>query len=75
MGRLQVSGKDGNKLLFVMKYMYLLKKKLLKGKEKKLSRKSICNICSVCNSNVSNDCTLGNVPSYVSIVCHCKYCR
>ena len=71
-----MSGKDGNKLLFVMKYMYLLKKMLLKGKEKNLSRKSICKIFfSVCNSNVSNDCTVGNVPSFVSIVCHCKYCR
>ena len=75
MGRLQVSGKDGNKLLFVMKYMYLLKKNVAEREGKKLSRKSICNICSVYNNNVSNDCTVGNVPSYVSIVCHCKYCR
>ena len=52
--------------------MYLLKKEmLLKGKEKKFSRQSICNLCSVCNSNVSNDCTVSNVPSYLRAVC-CK---
>ena len=50
---------------------------LLKGKAKKktLSRRSICNICSVCNRNVSNDCTVSNVPSDVSVVSDCKYCR
>ena len=41
---------------------------LLKGKEKKLSRQSICNFCSVCNSIVSNDCAVSNVLSYVSVV-------
>ena len=46
----------------------------MKGKEKKLSRQSICNISSVCNGNVSNDCTVSNVPSYLSIVGNCKYC-
>ena len=56
--------------------MYLFKKMLLKGKgKKKLSRRSICNICSVCNRNVSNDCTVSNVPSGVSVVSNCKYCR
>ena len=49
---------------------------LLKGKEKKtLSSRSICNICCVCNRNVSNDCTVSNVPSDVSVVSNCKYCR
>ena len=56
--------------------MYLLKKEmLLKEMEKKFSMQSICNICSVCNSNVSNDCTVSNVPSYLSIVGNCKCCR
>ena len=55
--------------------MYLSKKMLLKGKEKKLSRQTICNICSVCNRNVSNDCTVSNVPSDVSVVSNCKSCR
>ena len=36
MGRLQVSGKDGNKLLFVMKYMYLLKKNVAEREGKKV---------------------------------------
>ena len=48
---------------------------LLKGKEKKLSRQSICNIWSVCNSKVSNDCTVSNVASYVRIASNCKYCK
>ena len=56
-------------------YVLIEKEMLLKGKEKKLSRKSICKICSVCNSNVSNDCTVSNVASYVRIVSNCKYCR
>ena len=36
MGRLQVSGKDGNKLLFVMKYMYLLKKNVAEREGQKV---------------------------------------
>ena len=31
-------------------------------------RESICNICSVCNRNVCNDCTVSNVHSDVSVV-------
>ena len=42
---------------------------MLKGKGKKLSRQSICNICSVCNRNVSNNyCAVSNVPCDVSVV-------
>ena len=35
-----------------------------------MSRLSICsiNFCSVCNRNVSNVCTVSNVPSEVSVV-------
>lgn len=33
-----------------------------------VERESICNICSVCNRNVCNDCTLSNVLSDVSVV-------
>ena len=33
-----------------------------------MSRQRICNICSVCNRNVSNDCTVSNAPSEVSVV-------
>ena len=58
----------------MLKYVFIEKKMLLKGKEKKLSRQSICNICSVCNGNVSNNCTVSNVLIYVSIVSNCKYC-
>ena len=58
----------------MLKYVFIEKKMLLKGKEKKLSRQSICNICSVCNGNLSNNCTVSNVLIYVSIVSNCKYC-
>ena len=45
---------------------------LLKGKEEKLPRQSTCNICSVCNRNVSNDCTVSNVPGDLSVVNNVK---
>ena len=48
--------------------MYLFKKKVAEREGRKLSRQSICNICSVCNRNVSNDCTVSNVPSDGSVV-------
>ena len=54
---------------------FIFKKSVAEGKGKKLSRQSICNICSVCNHNVSNDCTVANVPSDISVVSNCKYCR
>ena len=49
--------------------MNLFKKKVAEREGRKLSRQSICNICSrVCNRNVSNDCTVSNVPSDGSVV-------
>ena len=45
---------------------------LLKGKKKKGCLGKVSVIFVVCNSNVSNDCTISNVPSYVSIVSNCK---
>ena len=53
--------------------MYLFKKKCVAEREgKKLSRKSICNIRGVCNRYVSNDCTISNVASDVSVVSNIK---
>ena len=37
-----------------------------------MSKQSICNVRSVCNRYVSNDCTVRNVPRDVSVVSNIK---